>query len=384
MKLTRQQAIIAGSIMAAAGLGFGAARWSADAPRTEVHSEADGEAEGEGAFGRRLRRLAGRGRRGGRRRGHHGRARRRRRADSAGPGGVRPERRGDDRLAARRNGRDRLCGDGEPSGRRSADRGDQEPGRRGVARFGAGDGRRGRSGPGGLPARGSAAQGGRDGAAGLGGRAGDVAESRCAGSRRPGAAFGGWSAGIRGQDDSSQPDRGDDHQRRVRHGRVRRPGSGCRSGGEPGPSGADLRRSGGRFPVDPCRNADLRHGCDRPGDQRRRHGPFAQRRQRRRPGEGAHRPVSCRRPGTPVSGRALIGSSATLSVPTDAVQTVEGRPVVFVLDGPGFRARPVVPGRVAAGRTEIVRGLREGERVAGRGAFLLKAELSKSEAEHEH
>lgn len=88
--------------------------------------------------------------------------------------------------------------------------------------------------------------------------------------------------------------------------------------------------------------------------------------------------------GTPVSGRALTGDASTLSVPTDAVQTVEGRPVVFVQEGQGFRARPVVIGRSAAGRTEIVRGLREGERVAGRGAFLLKAELSKSEAEHAH
>ena len=88
--------------------------------------------------------------------------------------------------------------------------------------------------------------------------------------------------------------------------------------------------------------------------------------------------------GTPVSGRALAGNAATLSVPTDAVQTVEGGSVVFVLENGGFRARPVVPGRVAVGRTEIIRGLAEGEKVAGRGAFLLKAELSKSEAEHAH
>jgi cobalt-zinc-cadmium efflux system membrane fusion protein len=52
------------------------------------------------------------------------------------------------------------------------------------------------------------------------------------------------------------------------------------------------------------------------------------------------------------------------------------RPVVFVAEGRGFRARPVVLGRVASGRTEILRGLREGERVAARGAFLLKAQLS--------
>jgi len=88
--------------------------------------------------------------------------------------------------------------------------------------------------------------------------------------------------------------------------------------------------------------------------------------------------------GTPVSGRALTGVASTLVVPAEAVQTLEGRSVVFVAQGKGFRVRPVVPGRMSAGRIEILKGLREGERIAGRGAFLLKAELSKSEAEHEH
>lgn len=89
-------------------------------------------------------------------------------------------------------------------------------------------------------------------------------------------------------------------------------------------------------------------------------------------------------PGTPVSGRLLTGASGGLAVPSDAVQSVEGRPVVFVAEARGFRARQVVTGRTAAGRTEIVRGLAPGERIAGRGAFLLKAELSRGEAEHEH
>ncbi len=89
-------------------------------------------------------------------------------------------------------------------------------------------------------------------------------------------------------------------------------------------------------------------------------------------------------PGTPLSGRILTGTASTLVVPTDAVQTLEGRTVVFVAEGRGFRARPVVAGRMAGGRTEIMRGLNEGERIAGRGAFLLKAELSRGEAEHEH
>jgi cobalt-zinc-cadmium efflux system membrane fusion protein len=63
---------------------------------------------------------------------------------------------------------------------------------------------------------------------------------------------------------------------------------------------------------------------------------------------------------------------------------VEGATVVFVRTGTGFRAVPVLVGRQAGGRTEIVRGLTGGERIAGSNAFLLKAELAKGEAEHGH
>ena len=88
--------------------------------------------------------------------------------------------------------------------------------------------------------------------------------------------------------------------------------------------------------------------------------------------------------GTPVSGRVLTGAANTIVVPSDAIQIVRGRPVVFVVQGNDFRAVPIVAGRAAAGRSEILKGLVGNERIAGRGAFLLKAELSKSEAEHEH
>lgn len=87
--------------------------------------------------------------------------------------------------------------------------------------------------------------------------------------------------------------------------------------------------------------------------------------------------------GTPVSGRVLTGSANTLIVPSESVQTVGGRTVVFVAERNGFRAKPVVAGRQTAGKTEILRGLEGSERIAGRGAFLLKAELSRGEAEHE-
>ncbi len=89
-------------------------------------------------------------------------------------------------------------------------------------------------------------------------------------------------------------------------------------------------------------------------------------------------------PGAPLSGRVVVSGSGAITVPTDAVQTVEGRTAVFVAEARGFRARPVLTGRTANGQVEILRGLEGSERVAGRGAFLLKAELAKGEAEHGH
>lgn len=76
--------------------------------------------------------------------------------------------------------------------------------------------------------------------------------------------------------------------------------------------------------------------------------------------------------------------AATISVPEDAVQMVEGREVVFVRMASGFQAVPVVTGARSGGRIQIRSGLREGQRIATRNAFLLKAELGKEEAEHGH
>ena len=89
--------------------------------------------------------------------------------------------------------------------------------------------------------------------------------------------------------------------------------------------------------------------------------------------------------GSPVAGVVVsAGQSRALSVPADAVQTVEGRSVVFVATDKGFRAMPVLAGRRAGGRIEVLNGLTGSERIAGSNAFLLKAELAKGEAEHGH
>jgi cobalt-zinc-cadmium efflux system membrane fusion protein len=89
--------------------------------------------------------------------------------------------------------------------------------------------------------------------------------------------------------------------------------------------------------------------------------------------------------GTVVSARIPVGAgTGAFVVPLDAVQTLEGVQSVFVAEESGFRARPVVTGRTSDGRIEILSGLTGSERIAGAGAFLLKAELAKGETEHGH
>ncbi len=81
---------------------------------------------------------------------------------------------------------------------------------------------------------------------------------------------------------------------------------------------------------------------------------------------------------TPAGGAA----TTTISLPEEAVQTVEGKEVVFVQTAKGFLATTVVIGQRGGGRIEIIDGLKPGAVVATKGAFLLKAEIGKGEAEH--
>lgn len=73
-----------------------------------------------------------------------------------------------------------------------------------------------------------------------------------------------------------------------------------------------------------------------------------------------------------------------VTVAADAVQTVHERSVVFVRTGTGFRAQDVSTGRSDGKRTEIVKGLDAGTPYASAGSFVLKADLGKGEAEHDH
>lgn len=76
-------------------------------------------------------------------------------------------------------------------------------------------------------------------------------------------------------------------------------------------------------------------------------------------------------------------TSDAIVVPEDAVQTLEGRDIVFVRTAKGFRAQTITIGQRSNGRVEILKGLSPGSQVATKNAFLLKAELGKGAGEEE-
>ena len=89
-------------------------------------------------------------------------------------------------------------------------------------------------------------------------------------------------------------------------------------------------------------------------------------------------PEGVLRPGLFVTARVAVGSSAAgIVVPKSALQTFEDRKVVFVQDEDGFEPRPVRTGRQNATHVEILSGLEAGQTYASKGAFTLKAQLSK-------
>jgi cobalt-zinc-cadmium efflux system membrane fusion protein len=77
-------------------------------------------------------------------------------------------------------------------------------------------------------------------------------------------------------------------------------------------------------------------------------------------------------------------SEAAVTVAAGALQTVDGQPAVFVRTAQGFVAQPVKPGRSDGKLTEILQGLSAGAVYAAANSYVLKAELGKDSAEHEH
>jgi cobalt-zinc-cadmium efflux system membrane fusion protein len=91
------------------------------------------------------------------------------------------------------------------------------------------------------------------------------------------------------------------------------------------------------------------------------------------------------RPGMFVTAELVLeADEVPVLVPDDAIQTIDNRPILFIEERGGFEPRRVVLGRSDGRHWEILAGLVPGDRYVIRGAFVLKAELGKGTAEHEH
>lgn len=92
------------------------------------------------------------------------------------------------------------------------------------------------------------------------------------------------------------------------------------------------------------------------------------------------------RPGAAVKARIVVATTpAALVVPLAALQTLEGRQVVFVREGQDrYLARAVELGQRDATQVAVVSGLKPGEQVVVEQSYVVKADIGKAGAGHAH
>jgi cobalt-zinc-cadmium efflux system membrane fusion protein len=91
------------------------------------------------------------------------------------------------------------------------------------------------------------------------------------------------------------------------------------------------------------------------------------------------------RPGLFVTGKLVLSAKqvAVVVKPT-AIQTLENRTVIFVRNGDKFEPRDVELGERDPESIEVLFGVLEGDVYAAKNSFVIKAELAKGTATHEH
>ncbi len=86
-----------------------------------------------------------------------------------------------------------------------------------------------------------------------------------------------------------------------------------------------------------------------------------------------------------VDAEIFLGTTASqLAVKASAIQTIGEKSIVFVSAQDRFEPREVIVGDSDGIHTSVVSGITAGERYAFGDTYLLKAELGKSTAAHEH
>tara|TARA_R110000764_G_scaffold58926_5_gene127717 strand:+ start:193 stop:1296 length:1104 start_codon:yes stop_codon:yes gene_type:complete len=91
------------------------------------------------------------------------------------------------------------------------------------------------------------------------------------------------------------------------------------------------------------------------------------------------------RPGTTIEGDVIVSQKqVSLAVRESSLQSMENQTVVFVKMGDSYEMKPVKTG-VSDGRyIEITSGLSAGQSYVSEGSFVIKADILKSGAAHEH
>ncbi|SFK51843.1 membrane fusion protein, cobalt-zinc-cadmium efflux system [Lysobacter sp. cf310] len=91
------------------------------------------------------------------------------------------------------------------------------------------------------------------------------------------------------------------------------------------------------------------------------------------------------RPGSAVKARITVERQpAQLVVPLAALQTFRDWDAVFIRQGDVYEVRPVELGKRDAQRVEVLSGLKAGDQVVVEQSYVVKADIEKSGASHDH
>jgi cobalt-zinc-cadmium efflux system membrane fusion protein len=91
------------------------------------------------------------------------------------------------------------------------------------------------------------------------------------------------------------------------------------------------------------------------------------------------------RPGLFVAGRIIMAQKhVDVAIKLSALQTLENRSVIFVRNGEKFEPREVELGERDGEHAEVVFGVEPGDVYAAKNSFVIKAEIGKAGASHQH
>jgi membrane fusion protein, heavy metal efflux system len=91
------------------------------------------------------------------------------------------------------------------------------------------------------------------------------------------------------------------------------------------------------------------------------------------------------RPGSAIKARITVEQQhAALVVPLSALQTFRDRDAVFIRIGDTYEVRPVELGKRDGSQVEVLSGLKAGDQVVVEQSYLVKADVEKSGASHDH